>query len=94
MMTTVIEWLKPMYEAVETAIEDKGEKGEYARCALDELCQNIILSSGAYEGMTSGLEIARQLGQDMAFVHGDLTEKEAKERIDWHWDAAVKKGKD
>lgn len=88
MMRLTIEGLKPKYAMIEKAIGSArvdDEDKQLGMFALDELCRMLVLSSDTYEGMASGLDIVRNAERDMAFVRGELTEEEEKERLDWHY---------
>ena len=92
MMKLIIQSLREEYEAIDKVLNEGFEFDnvsardvENAYSALDSILEKLILSSTAYHGMTSGMEITENLALDMRYVVGQMSGPEMRQREEWHW---------
>ena len=90
MMQLLIQGLRKEYAAIDKVLDlayfCKPADVDEAYSALHSIIEKLILSATSYRGMTSAVEIARNLVLDMRYVTKDsLSKQEMKEREEWHW---------
>lgn len=86
MMQLLIEGLKSEYAVLKAAI-DNTTTCDKDTCmnVLNSVFRKVVLSSTSYIGLQNAREIIINCEMDMAFVRGELTQKEENERKEWHY---------